>query len=423
MSKRVLRPTIGVCHLCQSMLTRKSSPAISIRATKSANATRFFSSRHPKYQNTQKESIIPSVRRKQSTSKDVEQTLPAVKHRKTLPEIKQTFTELKSISNAILEDLERIPSEKEIESFYFRCIELAKALQAGIKPEQTDNKERKDRATSALLDLEDDEGVPSISNQTPDLIRMEDELSKLAYSIAAHPPIPLTANILAAYVKIQHTLKKPSTLADVFHLYATKPIPKEGTTPITYSVQNPDKSSNAVPQPIADKALEAAIEKRDLVAAMDIIEFSYATKAYRRAKFIKTGLLPVTGFAAAPFAAYVLASRLAHWQTTMEPELATNVAFAGMVAYIGFTGSIGVVALTTANDQMDRVTWAPGMPLRERWVREDERAAIDKISGAWGFRELWRRGEEEGEEWEAIREWAGLKGMILDRTELMEGME
>ncbi|EHK98844.1 hypothetical protein M7I_5354 [Glarea lozoyensis 74030] len=109
---------------------------------------------------------------------------------------------------------------------------------------------------------------------------------------------------------------------------------------------------------------------------MDIIEFSYATKAYRRAKFIKTGLLPVTGFAAAPFAAY-----------------------------------------------MDRVTWAPGMPLRERWVREDERAAIDKISGAWGFRELWRRGEEEGEEWEAIREWAGLKGMILDRTELMEGME
>jgi len=81
------------------------------------------------------------------------------------------------------------------------------------------------------------------------------------------------------------------------------------------------------------------------------------------------------------------------------------------------------VAVTTANDNMDRVTWAPGIPLRDRYMREEERAAIDKIAGSWGFRENWRRGEEEGEDWDVLREWIGNKGMILDRVELMEGME
>ena len=107
----------------------------------------------------------------------------------------------------------------------------------------------------------------------------------------------------------------------------------------------------------------------------------------------------------------------------MEPGAATAVAFAGILTYVGATATIGVVAMTTANDQMDRVTWATGMPLRERWLREEERAAVDRVAGAWGFRESWRRGEEEGEEWEMLREWVGVRGMVLDRVELMEGME
>ncbi|KAA8566987.1 hypothetical protein EYC84_010078 [Monilinia fructicola] len=111
------------------------------------------------------------------------------------------------------------------------------------------------------------------------------------------------------------------------------------------------------------------------------------------------------------------------FQNTMEPGMATNIAFAGILAYMGFTATIGVVAVTTANDQMDRVTWAPGMPLRERWVREEERAAIDKVAGSWGFHEKWRRGEEEGKDWDRLRLWIGNKGMLLDAVELMEGME
>lgn len=56
-------------------------------------------------------------------------------------------------------------------------------------------------------------------------------------------------------------------------------------------------------------------------------------------------------------------------------------------------------------------------------MREDERAMVDRIAIAWGFKDKKKRGEEEGEEWEWLREWAGRRAMILDAAELMEGME
>ena len=85
-------------------------------------------------------------------------------------------------------------------------------------------------------------------------------------------------------------------------------------------------------------------------------------------------------------------------------------------------GRWGFVAMTTANDHHDRVVWRPGVPLFERWLREDERAALDRIAGAWGFKESWKRGDEEGEEWEGLREWCLLRGMVLDKPDLMPGM-
>jgi hypothetical protein len=42
---------------------------------------------------------------------------------------------------------------------------------------------------------------------------------------------------------------------------------------------------------------------------------------------------------------------------------------------------------------------------------------------AWGFKEESRRGEEEGAEWEELKAWVGRRGMVVDRVELMEGME
>jgi hypothetical protein len=406
------------------MLTRKALSSRSIRATPTSKPIRVFSTRRPNLQQERNYSIGLSIRKKSSTKQDADHKDLSGVSQDGFLDLDHTLLEIMSKSSMILNNRERIPPENEVEQCLTQCAQMAKLLKSGARQRPFVKKtERKDQAASALLELEDHEIVEPVSVTPSTLADLRENLSKIAYSVVTHPTVSITPNILALYVKIHHTLKKPASIAGIFHLYATKPLPKEGTSPITYSTQNPDKAANAIPRPIADKALEAAIEKKDLNAAMDLIEFSYATKAYRRAKFIRTGLLPVTGLAAAPFAAYIVASHFAHWQTTMEPELATNVAFAGMLAYVGFTGTIGLVALTTANDQMDRVTWAPGIPLRERWIREDERATIDKVAGAWGFRELWRRGEEEGAEWDAIREWAGLKGMILDRTELMEGME
>jgi hypothetical protein len=69
------------------------------------------------------------------------------------------------------------------------------------------------------------------------------------------------------------------------------------------------------------------------------------------------------------------------------------------------------------------VTWVGGMPLRERWLREEERAALDKVAIAWGFKEEWKRGMETGLEWESLREFIGRRGMVLDASNLMQGME
>jgi hypothetical protein len=96
---------------------------------------------------------------------------------------------------------------------------------------------------------------------------------------------------------------------------------------------------------------------------------------------------------------------------------------AGMMAYVGTLATIGFVAVTTSNDQMERVVWQPGLRLRDRWLREEERLYFDRVAQAWGFKERWRRGEEQGEDWEALREFCGRRQMVLDKTDLIEGME
>lgn len=125
----------------------------------------------------------------------------------------------------------------------------------------------------------------------------------------------------------------------------------------------------------------------------------------------------------APLAAYTLAAQFSTFQDTMAGPYATAIGTAGILAYLGATGSMGFIALTTANDQMERVTWASGTPLRERWIREEERALLDKVAASWGFKDVLRRGEEESPEWDALKELIGIRGMVLDRVELMEGME
>lgn len=170
-------------------------------------------------------------------------------------------------------------------------------------------------------------------------------------------------------------------------------------------------------------ALDVAISQKNLSLVLAIIDNTFCAPAFHRAKVVRKAGVPLGGLAVAPMACYALASLASTFQNTMDPSTATGIAFAASLAYVGGTSSIGILAITTANDQMERVTWLPGIPLRHRWLREEERAAMDKVAVAWGFKDPYMRGEEVGEEWESLREFIGMRGMILDKTELMEGME
>ncbi|KAI0152149.1 hypothetical protein F4776DRAFT_14572 [Hypoxylon sp. NC0597] len=325
----------------------------------------------------------------------------------------------------------RIPPEADVSAALQACLVVADYIMDDtVQPQIAHMVNEFDTTAAELLSLDNTNNTPSskspeptIASITAQVKQIIDKISDTAYTVIAHPPVFITPDLLEKYVDVQARLGKPETLPQVFQMYASKPMPRETAGSISYTKQNPNKVANAIDPKVIEKALDTAIEARNLDAAVGIIENSYATKAFIRNKLLRQGLLPAGTFAATPLAAYVLATNFSDFQNAMDSATATNVAFAGILAYVGFTASIGIVALTTANDQMKRVTWAPGIPLRMRWIREEERAALDKIACAWGFREKWRQGEEEGPDWDALREYIGHKGMVLDRTELMEGMD
>lgn len=323
-----------------------------------------------------------------------------------------------------------LPSEAVVLDYLKACEELARSV--ADKPQPSSAKAARNgnnTPASSLLSL-DEQSVNGglMKSETKELLssskrERKKKISIAAYNVITDPNVFITAKILEKYASIQVMLGMPETLGEVLQLYANKPVPRPKTSPVQYTIPDPNKPSSAVPLTTATMALDSAIEAKNLGLCMDIIKASVCTTAFKRAKLLRKAGIPVAAAALAPFAAYTLASQLSVFQDTMSSEMATNVAFAGILSYIGFTAAIGVVAITTANDQMERVSWAIGTPLRERWLREEERAMVDRVADAWGFKEKSKRGEEEGKEWEAMREWIGLRGMVLDKVALMEGME
>jgi hypothetical protein len=249
-----------------------------------------------------------------------------------------------------------------------------------------------------------------------------DQISDAAYTIVTHKTVVITRTILAEYVQLEARLGRAKHLPQILDLYASKPKPKMASNTIKYVERNPNKAESAVDPAVADMALDAAIEAKDLGAAVGILETTYASKAFLRSKLIKKALIPGLAFIGTPAGVYYAATQLAQLQHALEPKIATGFAFAGAICYVGFTATIGAVAHFTANDQMKRVTWALGTPLRHRWLYEEERAALDKIACSFGFSEEHRYGEEEGEEFLWLREYILSRSMILDAVDLMPGM-
>ena len=315
-----------------------------------------------------------------------------------------------------------VPSQDSIEGALADCEIFARALYDSPEEVGIPTKNQNTPA-STLLDLERNKQVQSIGLTKPVRDQVVERLSALAYSIVTDPKTFINVAALASYVATQCFLGRPESLPQVFVLYAHKPVHRPGSSPPQFKAPNPSKASSAIPLVLAHAALTSAMEIKSLPLCFDIINTSVCAPAFKRNKFIRRALLPCTALALAPLAAFVLASQLSVYQDGLERTTARNMIFAGTLAYVGFTTTIGYVALTTRNDQMNRITWTIGLPLRERWLREEERAFTDRVAQAWGFQENLRRGEEEGQDWEALREWAGLRGMVLDKVSLMEGME
>lgn len=248
-------------------------------------------------------------------------------------------------------------------------------------------------------------------------------ISQTAYHIITHPNVEMTPDVLSLYVHTQAQLGRPESLPSVLELYAHKAKPVVKDSVVQYVPQNPNSAERAIEKPVADLALQTAIDAKNLDAALGITEAAFCVRAFKRQKLIKKTTAPAMALASLPFGILGLGTAYAnYWQNTMDVVTATGIGVAGISGYFFVTGSLGMIAKLSHKDQMKRVTWLPGTPLRYRWMREEEREALDKIACAWGFKEAWRHGEETGPEWEGLREYMGYRQMILDRVEFMQGM-
>jgi hypothetical protein len=301
-----------------------------------------------------------------------------------------------------------------------RCQDIAETL---VHQEQ-DPAKKGDNEISSLLDLEE-KSSPKKRSKSPKNTdpRLANTLSQITYDIMTDEKVFISPEALACYTKTQTLLKRAEQFPEIFHLYAHKPVPEENSSPVKYHKANPKDINSVIPTDLANMALDVAIEQRNLSLVLAIIDNTFCAPAFHRAKIFKKAAMPLGGLAAAPAACYAVASWASTLQNTMDPSTATGIAFAATLAYVGGVSSVGILAITTANDQMERVTWLPGVPLRHRWLREEERAALDRVALEWGFKDVYMRGEEEGEEWESLREFVGMRGMILDQTDLMPGMQ
>ena len=362
---------------------------------------------------------LASSRQIRFTSKLVsEDTKKAVKNARVNTIIQQkpidteaVLSDFTKLVSGILRS-EKIPSEETCLKVLRKYNAAAKQIlaAAGVQLTSDDPASNSDAILKAI-------------NSNDELLKAIDRIALLAFDFLKHPPAFITPAMLETYVRTQSLLQHPYPFPEVFDLYAYKDTPIPDSQPIHYRKQNPNKVSAAIPIPLANMAVDTAIRRKDMQLSLDIITTSFRTVASRRSKVLLRASPLIVGLGLTPLGAYAIASKFAKYQITVEYEAALGATFACIMAYVVTTSSLGLIAIATYNDQMERVTWQDGTPLRHRWLREEERAAVDRIALAFGYKDKSRRGEETGKDWEMLKEWAGMRSMIVDRVSLMEGME
>jgi len=286
---------------------------------------------------------------------------------------------------------------------------------------------RQSSASTILSGLTSDEDVKNEQKTRTkhlglDALPSPSYLSNLAQGLITHEKVFISPSVLGIYIHLQRLLARPKTIPEALYLYANKPVPIQGSSPPKFTRPSPKSAKQAIPADLADEALTAAIDAKDINLALAVVDQTYRAPAWRRHRMITKMGFPAVLAGLTPLALYMIAQELSVYSGFIDPWTFKLYAFAGMSTYVMCTGTLGFVALTTYNDHHDRVVWRPGVPLLDRYLREDERAALDRIACAWGFKETWRRGDEEGEDWEGLRQLVLLRGMVLDKPDLMPGM-
>ncbi|KAF3312282.1 hypothetical protein TWF173_007264 [Orbilia oligospora] len=337
-------------------------------------------------------------------------------------------------------DSPKVPRETEV-ILAFKALQRLATNYSAPRPQAAKVTKANPNLNDAILSLAGSPGAnvaPSTSKESPpqpvsqsqDTIEAEKEarlngpvhpLMDMAYHIAIHPYVFISPKVLAEYVKLASILKDPSTLPSVFKLYANKATVYDPSKPA--SKPSPNAAKNAISFQTAKEALQVAITAKNMPLALDIIDNSMSTTAWCRHK-LYTKLLPFGGAAGAvPICLWKLSDWLAQFQEQWVHDKAVAYAFIGFMTYYICTGSLGMIALLTWNDHMIRVNWIPGVYMRERWFMEEQRALTDRVAMAWGYQEPQKRGLETGWEWEMLRHWAGVRGMIIDSSDMVEGRE
>ncbi|EPS36198.1 hypothetical protein H072_10257 [Dactylellina haptotyla CBS 200.50] len=335
-------------------------------------------------------------------------------------------------------DNPKIPRETEV-ILAFKALQRLAASYPAPKPQTSSSpKANPNDAILSLTGAPTANGSPKTNynlptepvEQSPETIEAEKEaklnapvhpLMDIAYHIIIHPYIFISPKILTEYIKLAAILKDPSTIPSVLKLYANKAVTYDPSKPPRKP--NPNAAKNAISFETARDALQVAISAKNMPLALEIIDNTMSATAWCRRK-LWTKFIPFTaGAGAVPVALWRLSDWIAQFQEQWMHEKAVAYAFIGFMTYYICTGSLGMIALLTWNDHMIRVNWIPGVFMRERWFMEEQRALTDRVAMAWGYQEPHKRGLESGWEWEMLRHWAGVRGMIIDSSEMVEGRE
>ncbi|KAK7193910.1 hypothetical protein DPSP01_010130 [Paraphaeosphaeria sporulosa] len=419
-------PSRPLCQLCDFILQQPASRRSFLAAAATSKAPAL------RRQTAQQHAVLPTtpVRSAATVRTSPAQASGAENH--------QQWAERVAVLKTKLADVERhiawIKSSPKVEPEAATLAALealesiarqAIAIRSGKPPPP--KIEIKQSSAGAILSMgrEDDAPVATQpASRAPSLNQLPSPqyISQLAMDLLKHPNVFISADILAAYIRLQRLIGFPRAIPEILHLYANKPVPQLGSSPPKFSKPSPKAAKQAIPADLAEQALGAAIDAKDMPLALDIVQVSYCTPAWKRRRMVTKMGLPGAIVGITPLAVYMLAQEASVYSGYIDPLLFKTYAFMGISTYLLCTGTLGFVAMTTHNDHHTRVVWRPGTPLLDRYVREDERAALDRIACAWGFKEEWRRGDEEGEEWEGLRDWISLRGMVLDKPDLMPGM-